>query len=222
MEKRLIFYYSSKEIMQESYNKKGLFVANTFAGLGEAVVNDANLFMANMRDYDSKLLRNPTTKQMLTELINLISNPENEVVFGIFSHGHQINDISGDEDDGMDECIVMRDGLLVDDTLTALINKYRKCRKLILFADICHSTIYDFKDFTNHENLTIVTSCSDGETSKQLLKNGCFSLQFWNCFRDGTLNFRELKRRLSLFNQTPQLCINGMCYNRCDSAMLDL
>ena len=115
----------------------------------------------------------------------------------------------------------MKDGLLIDDNLTDLINKYRKCKRLTLIADICHSGIYDFKDFVNHSNLTIVTSCADGETSKQFVKNGCFTLQFWNCFKDGILNIKELRRRLDLFNQTPQICVNGKCYNRCDSARIE-
>lgn len=206
----------------ENMVKKGLFVANTFLGLGEAVVNDAKLFVSKLPDYSCKILRNPSTKEMLTEMIKLISNPNNDVIFGVFSHGQQVKDVSGDEADGMDECIVMKDGLLIDDNLTALINKYRKCNRLTLIADICHSGIYDFKDFTNHKNLTIITSCADRETSKQLLKNGCFTLQFWNCFKNGTLNFKELRRRLDLYNQTPQLCINGMCYNKCDSATISL
>lgn len=200
--------------------KKGLFVANTFMGLGEAVVNDARLFMTNLPQYQSRLIINPSTKEMLTALISLISNPCNDVIFGVFSHGQQVRDISGDEEDGKDECIVMKDGLLIDDRLTDLINKYRKCNRLTLVADICHSTIYDFKDFVNRDNLTVITSCADGQTSKQLAKNGCFSLQFWNCLRNGTLNFQELKRRLSMFTQTPQLCIDGKCYNKCNSAKI--
>lgn len=205
-----------------SYTKKGLFVANTFKGLGEAVVNDARLFTSNLPSYSCQIMCNPSTKEMLTALISLISKPENDVIFGVFSHGQQVRDISGDEADGRDECIVMKDGLLIDDKLTDLINKYRKCHRLTLVADICHSGIYDFKDFKDHNNLTIITSCADRETSKQLAKNGCFSLQFWNCFNSGILNFKELKRRLSLFNQTPQLCVNGLCYNRCDFSKIEL
>ena len=212
--KFLLFFF-------ENMVKKGLLVANTFMGLGEAVVNDAKLFMTNLPGYSCKMLINPSTKEMLSELVSLISNPENEVIFGVFSHGQQVRDISGDEADGMDECIVMKDGLLIDDNLTDLINKYRKCKRLTLIADICHSGIYDFKDFVNHSNLTIVTSCADRETSKQFVKNGCFTLQFWNCFRNGTLDVKELKRRLDLFNQTPQICVNGKCYNRCDSVIIE-
>ena len=190
-------------------------------GLGEAVVNDARLFMEKLPEYSCQLMRNPTTKEMLTVLISLISKPENDVIFGVFSHGQQVRDISGDEADGKDECIVMKDGLLIDDKLTDLINKYRKCNRLTLVADICHSGIYDFKDFVNHENLTIVTSCADGETSKQFVKNGCFTLQFWNCFKNGTLNVQALRRRLKLMHQTPQICVNGKCYNKCELVILD-
>ena len=203
------------------YTKKGLFVANTFKGLGEAVVNDAKLFVKKLPEYSCQILQNPSTKEMLSTLITLISKPENDVVFGVFSHGQQVKDISGDEADGKDECIVMKDGLLIDDTLTDLINKYRKCHRLTLIADICHSGIYDFKDFRDHTNLTIVTSCADRETSKQFSNNGCFTLQFWNCLKNSTLNINELRRRLNMFNQTPQLCINGLCYNNCNSAKIE-
>ena len=203
--------------MMNKCKKKGLFVANTFMGLGQATVNDAKLFMRNLHGYDSKLLVNPTTKDMLSELINLISDPDSHVIFGVFSHGSQVKDISGDEEDGMDECIVMKDGLLIDDNITDLINKYRKCERLSLFADICHSTIYDFKDFTSHKNLTIITSCSDRETSKQFYSNGCFSLQFWNTFKEGKLHCNELRRRLYLTDQTPQIFIDGKIIRSSDT-----
>lgn len=189
--------------------KKALFVANTFGGLGQAVINDARLFMKNLPEYESKLMTNPSTRDMLREFVSLIESPDNDVVFGVFSHGTQVRDISGDEADGHDECIIMKDGLLIDDNLTALINKYRCCRKLTLFADICHSTVFDHKDFKNKDALTIVTACADNETSKQYASNGCFSLQFWNCCKGGVLNSKELRRRLNMTNQTPQIFVNG-------------
>lgn len=187
--------------------KLALYVANTFAGLGRVPVQDAELFAKNLPDYQVNLLVDPSSSLTINTLKEMIEIPNAHVIFAVFSHGTQVRDINGDEKDGYDEAIVMKDGLIVDDKITNLINKYRKCEKLTLIADICHSTIFDYKDYKNKDNLIILTSCSDHQTSKQLSKNGVFTLQFWNCYNKNTgiLNVNELGRRLKLFDQTPQI-----------------
>ena len=188
--------------------KLALYVANTFAGLGRVPVQDAELFAKNLPEYQVNLMIDPSSKLVLNTLREMIEIPNAHVLFAVFSHGTQVKDTYiPDEKDGYDEAIVMKDGLIIDDTITEMINKYRKCKKLTLIADICHSTIFDYKDYKNKDNLTILTSCSDHQTSKQLSKNGVFTMQFWNCYnkQTGILNVNELGRRLSLFDQTPQI-----------------
>lgn len=196
--------------------KLALYVANTFAGLGRVPVQDAELFAKNLPEYQVSLMIDPSSKLVLNTLREMIEIPNAHVLFAVFSHGTQVKDTNFgspnahqylDEKDGYDEAIVMKDGLIIDDTITEMINKYRKCKKLTLIADICHSTIFDYKDYKNKDNLTILTACADHQTSKQLSKNGVFTMQFWNCYnkQTGILNVNELGRRLSLFDQTPQI-----------------
>ena len=187
--------------------KLALYVANTFAGLGRVPVQDAELFAKNLPEYQVNLMIDPSSKLVLNTLREMIEIPNAHVLFAVFSHGTQVKDTNLDEKDGYDEAIVMKDGLIIDDTITEMINKYRKCKKLTLIADICHSTIFDYKDYKNKDNLTILTACADHQTSKQLSKNGVFTMQFWNCYnkQTGILNVNELGRRLSLFDQTPQI-----------------
>ena len=206
-----IFNENDVEIMVErdinKPTKVALYVANTFAGLGRVPIQDAELFAKNLPEYQVNLLIDPSTKLLTNTFKEMIQIPNAHVLFAVFSHGTQINDVNGDEKDGYDEAIVMKDGLLLDDKITKLINKHRKCAKLTLIADICHSTVFDYKDYENKNNLTILTACADHQTSKQLSRNGVFTMQFWNCYNKhtGILNVNELGRRLNLFDQTPQI-----------------
>ncbi len=75
-------------------------------------------------------------------------NSNDSFVFYDSSHGTQVTDNNGDEDDGLDEAYVLYDanlqnekGLLIDDTLNRLLS-YIPAKKLTI-SDACHSgTIY--------------------------------------------------------------------------------
>ena len=128
------------------------------------------------------------------------------IVFFYSGHGSTINYMDSDENDGRDESFVFKDRFFIDDEFCNLINKYLDCEKLICITDACHSgTIYDAEkvDKDKQNKITCVSSCLDFQTSKQLDKNGVFTMNFWKCFNKQTkqLDVKEINKRLDLFNQ---------------------
>jgi metacaspase-1 len=55
------------------------------------------------------------------------------------SHGGQVPDANGDEDDRMDETWVLFDRQVVDDELYALWAKFKPGVRIVIFSDSCHS-----------------------------------------------------------------------------------
>ncbi len=78
-------------------------------------------------------------RQMVSE-----SGPNDMVVFHYSGHGSQVQDLNGDEEDGLDETLVPWDGRtrgvpdIVDDELDAIFAKLRTNNALIIL-DSCHS-----------------------------------------------------------------------------------
>jgi len=64
-------------------------------------------------------------------------------VFHYSGHGSYVADKNGDEPDGCDECLVPYDypavGMLTDDTLKALYDRFPRTCNLTLIMDACHS-----------------------------------------------------------------------------------
>ena len=79
----------------------------------------------------------------LRQLVNE-SGPNDTVVFHYSGHGSQVQDLNGDEQDGLDETLVPYDGRtpgvpdIVDDELDAIFAKLRTSSALIVL-DACHS-----------------------------------------------------------------------------------
>ena len=79
----------------------------------------------------------------LEELIRT-AGPDDTVYFHFSGHGSQVEDLNGDEEDGLDETIVPVDGRspgvpdIVDDELDALFARL-KTRNAVIVLDSCHS-----------------------------------------------------------------------------------
>jgi uncharacterized caspase-like protein len=79
----------------------------------------------------------------LTELVQ-VSGPEDTMYFHFSGHGSQVQDLNGDEDDGLDETLVPQDGRsggvrdIVDDELDEIFSKLRT-EKVLVVLDSCHS-----------------------------------------------------------------------------------
>jgi len=89
---------------------------------------------------------NATREKMLAALNQLVqeSGPEDTVYFHYSGHGSQVQDLNGDETDGLDETIVPQDGRsgnvpdIVDDELDVIFSRLR-ARSAVIVLDSCHS-----------------------------------------------------------------------------------
>jgi hypothetical protein len=89
---------------------------------------------------------NATRDRILSNLVELVrvSGPQDTLYFHFSGHGSQVQDLNGDEDDGLDETIVPQDGRsgdvkdIVDDELDAIFSKLR-ARSTLIVLDSCHS-----------------------------------------------------------------------------------
>ncbi|HEY4212640.1 MAG TPA: caspase family protein [Steroidobacteraceae bacterium] len=87
-----------------------------------------------------------TRAAILSALRQMVSasGPNDTVVFHYSGHGSQVQDLNGDEEDGLDETLVPWDGRthgvpdIVDDELDAIFAKLRTHNALIIL-DSCHS-----------------------------------------------------------------------------------
>lgn len=156
---------------------------------------DSNIYM--LRDDDNARL--PTKSNILAGLTGLIaaSSPADTLWVHYSGHGTQIRDTTGDETDGMDECIVPCNynvaGFITDDELFSVI-KNAKCRMMIFF-DSCNSgsacdlqyainynsgaltaTINNARSIAN-SNVFMISGCRDSQTSADaydtVAKQGC-------------------------------------------------
>ena len=145
-------------------------------------------------DEETPLLR-PTRVNILRHLKILIDMPNVSHIFFHYSgHGSNIKDTSGDESDGMDECIVPCDwpkvNMIVDDELNALFQTLRSKTQVTCVMDCCHSgTVLDLiYKFDAQQNMFVPTErpqplqpliisfsgCRDEQTSADAFIDGKF------------------------------------------------
>ncbi|WP_250865654.1 caspase family protein [Caballeronia sp. INSB1] len=84
------------------------------------------------------------------------SEPGDLFMLTVSSHGGQLPDLNGDEDDGLDETWCLYDGELVDDETYTALGKFKSGVRILLFVDACHS----------------------GTSARELLKQQFYSSQF--------------------------------------------
>lgn len=109
-------------------------------------VNDAEDMakILTSRDYQVKILIDglATRNNIETEIIRLVDTSEN--FFITYSgHGSYVPDLSGDEADGVDECLcphdVMSQGVIIDDWLHEVFSRMKQNQKGVMMSDSCHS-----------------------------------------------------------------------------------
>jgi hypothetical protein len=144
---------------------------------------DANIYV--LRDDDNARL--PTKANILAGLMGIIvmSSAADTVWVHYSGHGSQIRDLNGDEQDGLDECIVPCNynmaGFITDDEIFAIL-KNAKCRMILCF-DSCNSgTVCDLQysincnagglvptvnnsKFVSNPNIFMLSGCRDVQTS---------------------------------------------------------
>lgn len=97
-------------------------------------------------------------------------------------HGSFIKDLTGDELDGNDECLVPSDyeknGLLLDDDLGLLFSLFNPNTRVVCVFDCCHSgTIGDIKYSWKDENTFYIENIKCDIKSKVITLSGCLDNQ---------------------------------------------
>lgn len=187
-----------------------LFVNFNSGGyLGQPVINDCEEFAQNLKEtfgYKCFFICNSKRANAKEIIKKLISMENKKIAFYYSGHGTRVRDTNGDERDGMDEAFCFNDGVLIDDDFCKLINEHLRCKHFICITDACHSgTIYDIDNIRTEKRgkMTCISSCSDNQTAKQLLKNGIFTLNFWKCYDKNSkrLDVKKMNKRLDWFDQ---------------------
>lgn len=162
-------------------DKVALIFVNSYDGtsysLGQPVINDGMMTYDRLKakGYTPFMYHDTTINQFMSILLKFLKQTFELVVY-FSGHGSRAKDRNGDEDDGLDECLVLMDGLLSDDIISAMLKLHRN-KSLTLIADCCHSgTIFDTK------SILTISACHDNETAKQTGSHkgqGVFTYYFW-------------------------------------------
>lgn len=142
---------------------------------------DANIVV--LRDDDKSRL--PTKSNILAAMANIIrSSGASDTLWIHYSgHGTQIRSVTGDESDGLTECIVPCDfnsaGFIDDNTIFNIIGT-AKCQLMLCF-DSCHSgTVCDLQYSVNYNNGTLSYSTNNSKritNPNVIMLSGCRDAQ---------------------------------------------
>ena len=127
-------------------------------------------------------------KKALTVLARRSRSEKMDMVYVHFSgHGVQIPDASGDELDGMDECLVPEDyasgKLLSDDWLHAWLMTVHPGTRVVMVVDACHSgTALDLKAMEGRKVLYL-SGCLDAQTSIEKTSSGVMTSRLISVLR---------------------------------------
>jgi len=99
--------------------------------------------MLSSRGYDVDLLTSNVTRlRVLAAMAKLVveGQPGDQLVLQFSGHGSYVGDVSGDEADGRDECLVLEDGqYLLDDDMNAIVRVLKPGIDMRIIFDCCHS-----------------------------------------------------------------------------------
>ncbi len=108
----------------------------------EADAEDIAAIAAARKFRVTKLLTPSATRQQVQKEITAAAKTLKSGDMFLLSysgHGGQLPDLNDDEPDGQDETWCLYDGELVDDELYALLGKFAKGVRILVFSDSCHS-----------------------------------------------------------------------------------
>lgn len=182
---------SSCFIICNSYKRKEF-------SLGVGPVNDAITVAANHRFMGYKVyFLHDSSYQIFLDFLKVFLRKTNQFLTVYYTgHGGQIEDFSGDEQDGLDEAIVFDDGFVIDDTLADYLKKYHNGKShTVLMSDCCHSgTIWDLPENVEQAelefppNIITLAASKDNQTAKQAdIENnaqGVFTFLFFTVIRN--------------------------------------
>lgn len=126
---------------------------------------------------DLNLNRFKNVQHVLKDFIN---TPTDIMVFHYSGHGTQTKDYNKDEDDGYDEALYTKHGILLkDDTINSYVRSLPETTKILMIFDACHSgsvvdlpwqvkddgEVYKISDQEIKADVVCITGCRDNQVS---------------------------------------------------------
>jgi hypothetical protein len=106
-------------------------------------VNDQDLVVKKLPEFQARVFQNSevTKRTFIDEVDKAISQSVtgDVIVIHYSGHGTYIGDSSGDEPDGIDECLYLYDGILKDDDINTSLQKIPEGVTVVVLLDSCFS-----------------------------------------------------------------------------------
>jgi hypothetical protein len=156
-----------------------------------------SMMLADQMGFDTRLLENETAtyKNVITALNAMVDGVQAGSTLFLFwsGHGGQIKDISGDEIDGMDECLYPYDNYLVDDELADIFERVPAGVRVFFICDTCHSSTMARSRLVSpavvsrsfKASLLLFAGCAEGKVSFGTSAGGYFTTALLDSWRDG-------------------------------------
>jgi len=215
--------HSSKVVIPFSINDYKGF-ENDLSGCN----NDMELAKSFLYDFqvrqfrDSQVTRKTFRDQILYAKQNAIAG--DTVIVPYSGHGSYVDDVHGDEPDGVDETLYLWDGNFIDDETEALLSDIPYGVTFVLILDSCFSgnkprdinsksrfmspkkyiPAYNRvkKAILSMGNVIVFSACAENETSADAYIagqwNGAFSYYLWNCL-DRSFTYRKWFEQVCLY-----------------------
>lgn len=180
-------------------------------------IPDVRLFERNLspRGFTIQLvLDDKATRSNVTKILGqyaLRAKAGDTVCIAYSGHGNNVTDVTGDENDGMDETWVLWDGELIDDNLWTILKRFKPGVRVLMFSDSCHSgTMYrnarrdtslksleTLDEGTLDCHLKYFGGSQDSQFSMDLGSNGLFTRTLWNSvYKNRRMTYDMLFKRM--------------------------
>lgn len=152
---------------------------NPWRGTLAACENDARSMAQLFSAHDVDLIVDPlltaaaTCEEVLKQLgaLAAAAGPGDLVAISYSGHGGQIEDLDGDEDDGLDETWCLFDRQLIDDELARAYSKFQAGVQIVVFSDSCHSGTVARADAKSSSSLPKAKAMADLASVRTMLAN---------------------------------------------------
>lgn len=122
------------------------FACNNYPGKANDLngcINDQKNIVDNLYEFHAMTFSNSevTKRTFIDEIEKALGMAEagDVIVIHYSGHGTYIGDSSGDEPDGIDECLYLYDGILKDDDINTMLQKIPEGVTVVILLDSCFS-----------------------------------------------------------------------------------
>ncbi len=155
------------------------------------------MMLANQMGFSTLLLENEraTYSAVMTALNAMVDGAQAGSTLFLFwsGHGGQMQDLNGDEIDGMDECLYPWDNYLLDDELANVFERVPAGVRVFFICDTCHSSTMARQKLISpvvvsrsfKASLLLFAGCSEGKVSFGSSAGGYFTTALVDSWREG-------------------------------------